>query len=129
MPAGEYLSLSVSDTGTGMPPEVVAKAFDPFFTTKPLGQGTGLGLPMVYATAVRAGGTVDMTSTAGEGATFTLLLPVTAIPEPEPPPARASGSLPFQVSSSKLPNALLAAPLMVPEPSRSPTCIAQPPIA
>ena len=75
MPAGEYLSLSVSDTGTGMPPEVVAKAFDPFFTTKPLGQGTGLGLSMIYGFAKQSGGQVRIHSEEGRGTTVTVYLP------------------------------------------------------
>ena len=75
MPAGEYLSLSVSDTGAGMPPEVIAKAFDPFFTTKPLGQGTGLGLSMIYGFAKQSGGAVRIHSTVGEGTTMSIYLP------------------------------------------------------
>ncbi|MEE7463582.1 hybrid sensor histidine kinase/response regulator [Methylobacterium fujisawaense] len=75
MPAGEYLSLSVSDTGTGMPPEVVAKAFDPFFTTKPLGQGTGLGLSMIYGFVKQSGGQVRIHSDEGLGTTVTVYLP------------------------------------------------------
>ncbi len=83
---GRLAAIHVTDEGVGIDSSIADRIFEPFFTTKAPGQGTGLGLPMVYATAVRAGGTVEMTSTPGEGATFTLLLPVTAIPEPEPPP-------------------------------------------
>ncbi|UHC15614.1 ATP-binding protein [Methylobacterium currus] len=75
MPDGEYLSLSVADTGTGMAPEVVAKAFDPFFTTKPLGRGTGLGLSMIYGFAKQSGGQVRIHSTVGEGTTVSIYLP------------------------------------------------------
>ncbi|AWN49972.1 hybrid sensor histidine kinase/response regulator [Methylobacterium terrae] len=75
MPEGEYLSLAVSDTGTGMPPEVIAKAFDPFFTTKPLGQGTGLGLSMIYGFAKQSGGQVRIHSEEGEGTTVSIYLP------------------------------------------------------
>lgn len=75
MPEGQYLSLCVSDTGTGMPPEVVAKAFAPFFTTKPLGQGTGLGLSMIYGFAKQSGGQVRIQSKVGEGTTVCLYMP------------------------------------------------------
>jgi PAS domain S-box-containing protein len=75
MAAGSYLSLSVSDNGTGMTPEVLARAFDPFFTTKPLGQGTGLGLSMIYGFARQSGGQVRIHSQPGEGTTVSLLLP------------------------------------------------------
>jgi PAS domain S-box-containing protein len=75
LPAGEYVSLSVSDTGVGMPPEVLARAFDPFFTTKPAGLGTGLGLSMVYGFAGQSGGTACIRSEPGQGATICLLLP------------------------------------------------------
>ncbi|MFJ4346560.1 ATP-binding protein [Pseudomonas sp. NPDC089401] len=75
MPPGQYLCLSVSDTGTGMSAEVMAKAFDPFFTTKPLGQGTGLGLSMIYGFAKQSGGQVRMHSELGLGTTISLYLP------------------------------------------------------
>ena len=75
MRAGEYVSLSVSDTGTGMSDEVVQRAFDPFYTTKPLGQGTGLGLSMIYGFAKQSGGQVRIDSTLGSGTTIYLFLP------------------------------------------------------
>ncbi|MHA3737155.1 ATP-binding protein [Pseudomonas sp. Eth.TT006] len=75
MPEGQYLCLSVTDTGTGMPAEVIAKAFDPFFTTKPLGQGTGLGLSMIYGFAKQSGGQVRVHSQVGQGTTMSIYLP------------------------------------------------------
>ncbi len=75
MPEGEFLSLCVTDTGTGMPPDVIAKAFDPFFTTKPIGQGTGLGLSMIYGFAKQSGGQVRIHSMLGEGTTVCFYLP------------------------------------------------------
>ncbi|GAA4601799.1 PAS domain S-box-containing protein [Actinoplanes octamycinicus] len=76
---GRYLRLRISDTGTGMPKEVIDKAFEPFFTTKPSGQGTGLGLATVYGIVTQAGGTVQIYSEPGIGTTFTILLPVTDV--------------------------------------------------
>ncbi len=72
---GQYLSVCVTDTGTGMSPDVMAKAFDPFFTTKPLGQGTGLGLSMVYGFVRQSGGQVRIYSELGQGTTMCLYLP------------------------------------------------------
>ncbi|MDB5961898.1 MAG: hypothetical protein JWP59_3192 [Massilia sp.] len=72
---GDYVCIAVTDTGVGMPPAVLAQAFEPFFTTKPLGQGTGLGLSMVYGFAGQSGGFADIDSQAGLGTTIRLFLP------------------------------------------------------
>lgn len=72
---GDYVVLSVSDTGSGMPESVIRRAFDPFFTTKPIGQGTGLGLSMIYGFAKQSHGHVAIDSTVGEGTTVRLYLP------------------------------------------------------
>ena len=67
IPEGQYLSLCVTDTGTGMSPEVIARVFEPFFTTKPIGEGTGLGLSMIYGFAQQSGGQVRIYSEVGKG--------------------------------------------------------------
>ena len=72
---GDYAILSVTDTGTGMSPEVMARAFDPFFTTKPIGQGTGLGLSMIYGFVQQSGGHIQISSEPGRGTTVSLALP------------------------------------------------------
>jgi CheY-like chemotaxis protein len=73
--AGEYAVVSVTDTGAGMSQELIARIFDPFFTTKPLGQGTGLGLSMVYGFVHQSGGQVRVFSEVGKGTTMCLYLP------------------------------------------------------
>ena len=72
---GQYVSLCVSDTGSGMSPEVIARAFEPFFTTKPIGQGTGLGLSMIYGFVQQSGGQVRIYSEPEQGTMVCLYLP------------------------------------------------------
>jgi CheY-like chemotaxis protein len=90
---GKYVRLRVSDSGTGMPQDVVERAFEPFYTTKASGEGTGLGLATVYGIVVQAGGDVRLTSEQGVGSIVTVLLPPTdelADDPPAPAPAGAA---------------------------------------
>ncbi|MBB6153065.1 hypothetical protein HDC30_000259 [Pseudomonas sp. JAI115] len=92
--AGDYLMLAVSDNGTGMTPSVRAKAFDPFFTTKPIGQGTGLGLSMIYGFAQQSGGHVSLDSLPNQGTCVRLYLPRLNLLEPERPVVETLGAAP-----------------------------------
>ena len=74
---GEYVRISVSDTGCGMTPEVLERAFEPFFTTKPVGKGTGLGLSQIFGFAHQSGGEVGIESEVGKGTTVSIFLPRT----------------------------------------------------
>lgn len=75
LPPGQYVSVCVTDTGTGMSAATIARAFEPFFTTKPIGQGTGLGLSMIYGFARQSGGQVRIYSEVGHGTTVCVYLP------------------------------------------------------
>lgn len=98
VPAGQYVLVTMSDTGCGMPPEVLARAFDPFYTTKKVGKGTGLGLSQVYGFVQQSKGHVSLQSTVGTGTVVRTYLPRLATPSREDaspaaptPPAPAHG--------------------------------------
>lgn len=76
LPAGNYITLDIKDTGSGIPEEIQSKIFEPFFTTKEVGKGTGLGLAAVYGAVQNHNGTITVHSEVGKGTTFTLLFPV-----------------------------------------------------
>jgi signal transduction histidine kinase/ActR/RegA family two-component response regulator len=80
--AGQYVKLSVTDTGCGMPPDVLDRVFEPFFTTKPVGKGTGLGLSQVFGFAHESGGEVGIESQLGRGTTVSIYLPRTEVAAP-----------------------------------------------
>ena len=80
LPPGDHVWITVTDTGMGMSPDVVARVFEPFFTTKEIGKGTGLGLSMVYSTMQQMGGDIEIQSRPGEGTSVRLMLPAAPVP-------------------------------------------------
>ena len=100
LPVGDYTAIRVSDTGTGIPPDILGKIFEPFFTTKEVGKGTGLGLSTVYGIIKQSGGFIFADNGPNGGAEFTIFLPVHAaaeesvakVPAPKEKPADLWGS-------------------------------------
>ena len=99
VPAGDFVALTVADTGVGIPPDILSKVFEPFFTTKAVDKGTGLGLSQVYGFARQSGGSATVSSELGQGTRITLYLPratsahAPAAAEAPEPEARAGGSV------------------------------------
>ena len=93
----DYVSITVTDTGMGMSPDVLTRVLEPFFTTKEIGKGTGLGLSMVYSTIKQMGGDIEIESRPGEGTSVRLILPAApsahsgVAMQPEAMPAATAG--------------------------------------
>jgi two-component system cell cycle sensor histidine kinase/response regulator CckA len=100
MPAADYVRIDVTDTGTGIPPDIVDKIFEPFFSTKEVGKGTGLGLSTVYGIVKQTGGFVYVDSEADQGTTFRIFLP-RHIPEKETAPEAAAASAAKEAAEAK----------------------------
>ena len=113
-PAGDYVMVAVNDTGTGMTPEVLARAFDPFFTTKEPGKGSGLGLSQVYGVAQQSGGGVRIDTVPGDGTTVRIYLPRTQETSAE---TRARGALPTLTGVTRIPITAGAVVLVVDDDS------------
>src|SRR6478609_4289898 len=101
--AGDYVKISVTDTGCGMPPDVLERAFEPFFTTKPVGKGTGLGLSQIFGFAHQSGGEVGIESTVGKGTTVSIYLPRTEVAAPvRLHPANQRGDRDIHVAGARI---------------------------
>jgi len=124
---GEYIRVSVSDTGMGMSQEVMERAFEPFYTTKPTGQGTGLGLSQVYGFVAQSDGMLRVVSAPGEGATFHIHLPCATATAADGQMAEAQEATPLATPTLAAPP--LAAPLLAAPPLAAPPLAATPPRA
>jgi signal transduction histidine kinase/ActR/RegA family two-component response regulator len=100
--AGDYVVVTVSDTGKGIPPQLLSKVFDPFFTTKPLGSGTGLGLSQVYGFARQSGGMAFIRSQPGQGTTVELCFPSAPLDAPSLPEPAQPAAFPARVEPRKI---------------------------
>ena len=99
---GDFVAVTLSDTGAGMAPEVVARAFEPYFTTKEIGLGSGLGLSQVYGFAQQSGGAVSIASAIGKGTSITLFLPRAEAEEHPAAPSDVATAAPLKASAGIL---------------------------